>query len=160
MRDRGEEARTFFLSGYNCSQSVVMAYRDFFPESSFSAILSSSSSFGGGMGRLREVCGTVSGALFVLGTVFGYSNPSDNGKKALLYTKIQEFASLFEEKNGSIICRDLLGLKGKSSPIPEVRSAAYYQKRPCPGICYSSASLLQSFLEKEGILDENGEIVK
>ena len=157
MRNRGEEAYSYFLEGYNCSQSVMMAYKDFFPEESFKEILSLASSFGGGMGRLREVCGTVSAAFMVIGTIYGYSLPGDNEQKAKLYTKVQEFASLFEKDNGSIICRDLLGLEGRSTPVPEARTTDYYQKRPCPNICLSSASILQKFLFDNGTLDENGE---
>lgn len=157
MRNRGEEAYSYFLEGYNCSQSVIMAYKDFFPDESLDMILSLSSSFGGGMGRLREVCGTFSGALFILGRVFGYSQAKDNEKKKILYEKIQEFASLFEKENGSIICRKLLGLEGKSSPLPEERTPNYYKKRPCPKICLSSASILEKFLIDNGVLDKDGE---
>lgn len=160
MRNRGEEAYSHFLEGYNCTQSILMAYKDFFPEESFSTILSLSSSFGGGMGRLREVCGTVSGAFIVLGSIYGYNTPHDNERKTVLYGVIQEFASLFEKENGSIVCRNLLGLEGKSSPKPEARTAEYYKKRPCPKICFSSASILESFLKEKGILDENGELKK
>ena len=99
MRNRGEEAYSHFLEGYNCTQSILMAYKDFFPEESFSTILSLSSSFGGGMGRLREVCGTVSGAFIVLGSIYGYNTPRDNERKTVLYGAIQEFASLFEKEN-------------------------------------------------------------
>ena len=106
MRNRGEEAYNYFLQGYNCSQAVVMAYRDFFPSHALDTILSLSSPFGGGMGRLREVCGTVSGAFIVLGSVYGFNVPGDSEKKKILYGKMQEFAALFEKENGSIVCRD------------------------------------------------------
>ena len=160
MRNRGEEAYSYFLEGYNCSQAVVMAYRDFFPSNALSSILSLSSPFGGGMGRLREVCGTVSGAFIVLGSVYGFNVPGDREKKKILYGKMQEFASLFEKENGSIICRDLLGLKGRSTPNPDERTKEYYKKRPCPKLCLSSASILEEFLIKNGVLDEEGEIKK
>ena len=156
MMDRGQIAYDAFLSGYNCSQSLIVAYKDFFP-TDFDSILSTVSSFGGGMGRLREVCGTVSGAFFILGRIYGYNDPQNKMAKAELYRRIQEFASRFEREHSSIICRDLLGLKGKSSPVPEERSADYYKKRPCPEICRSSASILQKYLFEEGILDEEGE---
>ena len=160
MRNRGEEAYSYFLEGYNCSQAVVMAYRDFFPSHALSSILSLSSPFGGGMGRLREVCGTVSGAFIVLGSVYGFNVPGDGEKKKILYGKMQEFASLYEKENGSIICRNLLGLEGKSSPRPDERTKEYYEKRPCPSLCRSSASILEHFLIDNGILDINGEIKK
>lgn len=160
MRNRGEEAYNYFLQGYNCSQAVVMAYRDFFSPHALDTILSLSSPFGGGMGRLREVCGTVSGAFIVLGSIYGFNVPGDSEKKKILYGKMQEFAALFEKENGSIICRDLLGLKGRSNPNPEERTKEYYEKRPCPKLCLSSASILEEFLIKNCILDEEGEIKK
>lgn len=160
MRNRGEEAYNYFLQGYNCSQAVVMAYRDFFPPHALDTILSLASPFGGGMGRLREVCGTVSGAFIVLGSIYGFNVPGDSEKKKILYGKMQEFAALFEKENGSIICRDLLGLKGRSNPNPEERTKEYYEKRPCPTLCLSSASILEEFLIKNGIFDEEGEIKK
>ncbi|MGN1163982.1 MAG: C-GCAxxG-C-C family protein [Candidatus Ornithospirochaeta sp.] len=156
MIDRGQKAYENFLSGYNCSQSVVLAYRDFF-DGDIDSILTLVSPFGGGMGRLREVCGTVTGAFFVLGRIYGYSDPMDKDGKASLYSRIQDFASRFEKENSSIVCRDLLGLKGKSSPCPEERSAEYYRNRPCPEICRSSASILQKYLFEQGLLDEVGE---
>lgn len=100
--NRGEAAYNFFLEGYNCTQSVLMAYKDFFEKDCFSLILDSSSSFGGGMGRLREVCGTVSGAFLILGRVYGYHEAKESEKKAKLYSHIQCFASLFEKENSSI----------------------------------------------------------
>ncbi len=157
--NRGEAAYNFFLEGYNCTQSVLMAYRDFFPKDYFSLILDSSSSFGGGMGRLREVCGTVSGAFLILGRVYGYHEAKEREKKAKLYSHIQNFASLFEKENSSIICRDLLGLRGKSSPIPEERNSDYYIRRPCPGYCFSAASILEKYLQENGILNSDGEII-
>ena len=160
MRNRGEEAYNYFLQGYNCSQAVVMAYRDFFPPHALDTILSLASPFGGGMGRLREVCGTVSGAFIVLGSIYGFNVPGDSEKKKILYGKMQEFAALFEKENGSIICRDLLGLKGRSNPNPEERTKEYYEKRPCPKLWLSSASILEGFLIKNCILDEEGEIKK
>ena len=160
MRNRGEEAYNYFLQGYNCSQAVVMAYRDFFPPHALDTILSLSSPFGGGMGRLREVCGTVSGAFIVLGSIYGFNVPGDSEKKKILYGKMQEFAALFEKENGSIICRDLLGLKGSSNPKPEEKTKETYRRRPSPKHWLSSANILEEFLIKNCILDEEGEIKK
>lgn len=154
--DRGQLAYDNFLKGYNCSQSVIMAYSDFFPEESLETVIKISSSFGGGMGRLREVCGTVSGAFMVLGEVYGYKEAGDGERKKDLYARIQEFAARFEKENGSIVCRTLLGLKGKSDAVPEKRTKEYYLRRPCPGYCRSSASLLQQYLMENGVLDEEG----
>lgn len=158
--DRGKAAYDYFLNGYNCIQSVLMAYKDFFPEESFPLILKSASPLGGGVSRLREICGAVSGAAMVLGSVFGYSRPEENEKKGELYSRVQEVASRFETENDSYVCHTLLGLEGKSDPIPEERSAHYYTSRPCPGFCMSSASILENYLREEGILDEEGERIR
>ena len=155
--DRGKLAYDYFLSGYNCTQSVVLAYKDFFENVDLDFLLRSVSSFGGGMGRLREVCGTVTGAFFVLGTIYGYDKANDNEKKKNLYIKVQEFAHRFEKENSSIVCRELLGLKGRSKPDPEERTKGYYLRRPCPMYASSSASILETYLIEEGILDSNGE---
>lgn len=141
---RADRAKELFLSGYNCAQAVFCAFCD---ELSIDENLAQaiSSSFGGGMGRMREVCGAVSGALMVLGAKYGYTDKSDKTKKAEHYRRVQEFAKYFKEENGSIICRELLGLsKGeKNDPIPGERTKEYYKKRPCPEIVYIAAKILE-----------------
>ena len=87
----------------------------------------------------------------------GYDRANDNEKKKNLYIKVQEFARRFEKENSSIVCRELLGLKGRSKPDPEERTKGYYLRRPCPMYASSSASILETFLIEEGILDSNGE---
>ncbi len=141
----GNKAESLFREGYNCAQAIVYAFNDIM-ELDDKTLLSLSSSFGGGMGRLREVCGAVTGAFMVLGVLYGYSdvNASDKGEH---YTRIQEFANRFKEDNGSIICRELLGLgPGSSDSTPEKRTKAYYEKRPCPKKVYSSAYILADFI--------------
>lgn len=143
----GEKAEKLFTEGYNCAQAVVYAFNDIL-ELDDKMILSLSSSFGGGMGRLREVCGAVTGAFMVLGVLYGYSdvNASDKGDH---YSRIQEFANRFKEDNGSIICRELLGLgSGASEPTPEKRTKEYYERRPCPKKVYSSAYILAEYINE------------
>ena len=100
------------------------------------------------MGRLREVCGTVSGGLMVIGQLYGYGTPDKGEAKARLYAIEQEFARRFAAVHGSCICRDLLGLSaGPSVPTPEARTAEYYKKRPCPALCKSAADLLDELID-------------
>ena len=129
--DHGEKAEKLFKEGYNCAQSVLCAFEDVTGiERETAAKLASS--FGGGLGRMREVCGAVSGAAMVLGLAKGYSDPEDFDAKKAHYALIQEFAARFKEQNGSIICRELLSGSGASSGFtPERRTDGYYQKRPC-----------------------------
>ena len=99
------------------------------------------------MGRMREVCGAVSGASMVLGLVKGYADPTDADAKKAHYHLVQEFARRFREQNGSIICRDLLsGTAVRQGNDPEARTAAYYQKRPCPALVRQAAEILDSML--------------
>ena len=148
---RAEVARQYFLDGYNCTQAVVLAFADRFPAER-DTLLSVASSFGGGMGRLREVCGTVSGMFIVLGLLSGYATPETGQVKADHYADIQELARRFEVENGTIVCRELLGLTEKrQSPTPEPRTAEYYRKRPCPDLVACAARILEEFLqEREG----------
>ena len=144
--DHSETARKLFLDGCNCSQAVLCAFDDMTGlERETSARLASS--FGGGMGRMREVCGGVSGALMVLGLVRGYDNPSDNEAKKNHYALVQDFAARFREQNGSIICRDLLaGVETTPGGAPEARTDAYYKKRPCPDLVACAAKILDEIL--------------
>ncbi|MEG1999719.1 MAG: C-GCAxxG-C-C family protein, partial [Bacteroidales bacterium] len=130
--ERVQRAVSYFKSGYNCSQSVFMAYADIFElDEKFAARISAP--LGGGMGRLREVCGAVSGSFLLAGLKYPADDPLDRAAKTKNYAVVQELASKFREKNGSIICRDLLGLQGevKESHIPAERTTDYYKRRPC-----------------------------
>lgn len=146
--DRAERARELFLSGYNCSQAVVCAFCDVTGlDVETSARLASS--FGGGLGRLREVCGTVSGAAIVLGIVHGYSDPKDFDAKKAHYALVQEFARRFREANGSIVCRELLADVDTSvGGEPEQRTEEYYRKRPCPALAACAAGILDALLKE------------
>ncbi len=148
---RGTRAKELFLEGYNCAQAVVLAYEDYFDESP-ETLAQMVSAFGGGMGRLREVCGSVSGMFFVLSKVYGYAEPKDNKGKMDLYARVQELAARFRERNGSIVCRELLGLQEKISvPVPEERTPEYYKRRPCPDIIGDAADILEEYLKEQGM---------
>lgn len=148
---RRELAEENFLKGYNCTQSIVLAFADLLPVEP-SALLKLSCSFGGGMGRLREVCGAVSGMFLVLGMLYGYDTPETGAKKAAQYARVQELAHRFAGKNGSIVCRELLGLRKKEDPpTPEARTAEYYAKRPCKALIGAAAELLENYIREHPV---------
>lgn len=141
MKSRREEAMTYFKQGYNCAQSVVLAHADLLDIPKDQALMLTQS-FGGGMGRLRQVCGAVSAMFFLAGALTGSSDPRDMQSKQGNYALVQELAAEFEKKNGSIICATLLGLNKpegtdtvgeayKTGSTPEPRTEGYYKKRPC-----------------------------
>ena len=146
---RREAAIANFMKGYNCSQSIVLAFEDMLPVDK--TILSKmASSFGGGMGRLREVCGSVTGMFMVVGLLYGYDGPETGQVKADHYARIQELAHRFEEKHGSIVCREMLGLNVRHDiPVPEARTAEYYKKRPCAEIIGDAAEILEQFINEQ-----------
>lgn len=146
MIDHGTIAEQNFHIGYNCAQSVLIAFYDVTGLDEKSAAMLASS-FGGGLGRMREVCGAVSGAALVLGIVKGYSDPEDTEAKKAHYARVQEFCRRFKEKNGSIICRELLsGVQTTEGGEPEERTREYYQKRPCAALCRQAAEILEKML--------------
>lgn len=146
MSNKGKEARALFEQGYNCAQAVAGAFADEMglPQET---VVRTVSPFGGGMGRLREVCGAFSGALFVLGALYGYEDAAASEEKHRLYTEVQALAADFREQNGSLICRDLLGLRaGASDPKPAERTAQYYHDRRCGDMVESAAAAMEAFL--------------
>ncbi len=146
MSERSERAKELFLEGYNCSQAVVGAFADRLPVE-FDLLMKMASSMGGGMGRLREVCGAVSGMFLVAGFLKGYSDPKAKEEKAEHYRLIQALAEAFKNKNGSIICRELLGeTKTPVTHIPQERTETYYQKRPCKELVADAVEILEQFL--------------
>ena len=147
--DHVSRAAELFLEGYSCSQAVAMAFSDLTGlDEKLTARLSSS--FGGGMGRMREVCGAVSGMLLVLGTLYGYDEAGDAAGKRALYARVQDMAKDFREENGSIICRDLLA-NPASDPNPTPRTAEFYKKRPCQRMVESAARIMEEFIEAHPI---------
>ena len=145
--EKAEKAKDLFKKGYNCSQAVLGAWCEEL-EMDFDTAMKLSQSFGGGMGRLREVCGACTGAFMVLGLKFGTADAADGQAKKELYEIVQKFAERFKEENGSgsIVCRDLLGLTGASVSKPAERTDEYYKKRPCVELVGISAGLLGEFI--------------
>lgn len=141
-----EIAVAHFKEGFNCSQSVLLTFAEDCQLERETA-LKIAASFGGGMGRLREVCGAVSGMFMAAGLLYGYSSADDNKAKTAHYALIQQLAENFRKKNKSIVCRDLLGLDNKSdSPKPESRTNEYYKKRPCAELVGDAAEILAEYI--------------
>lgn len=146
MSQKGKEARALFEQGYNCAQSVAGVFA---AEMGLEreTVVRMISPFGGGMGRLREVCGAFSGALFVLGMLYGYDDAAAGEEKHRLYKEVQALAAAFTAENGSIVCRELLGLRaGASDPKPAERTAQYYHERCCSDAVESAAVLMEEFI--------------
>lgn len=140
-------AKELFESGYNCSQSVFCAFCEDFGID-FETGLKLSSSFGGGMGRLREVCGAVSAMFMIAGLKFGNTSQNDVEKKSEHYKLIQNLADEFARKNGSFICRELIG-QDRNGFVPEMRTEKYYQKRPCAELVASAEKIIRERLLSE-----------
>ena len=146
MKTKSEKAVELFHTGYNCAQSVFCAFFVYFGMD-FKTGLKLSSSFGGGMGRLREVCGAVSAMFMIAGLKFGYTEPNNDTIKQAHYERIQKLAAEFEEKHKTIICREILGLpKGKDSPVPSKRTEEYYASRPCEKCIADAARIIEKFI--------------
>lgn len=153
--DHKEKAAELFLSGSNCAQAVAVAFCDVTGlEPGFAARLSSS--FGGGMGRMREVCGAVSGMLMVAGLLYGYEDPGEGDcvKKAH-YALVQQLAGQFREEVGSIVCREILK-NPPSDPNPTPRTAEFYAKRPCARMVMTAAGILDAYIAEHPLEAENG----
>ncbi|BCJ93288.1 hypothetical protein acsn021_08570 [Anaerocolumna cellulosilytica] len=139
-----QKAGELFILGYNCAQAVFLAFYEEY-NMDFDTALKLSSSFGGGMGQLREVCGAVSGMFMVAGLKYGYSDPTDKQGKAGHYERIRELAGGFKEENGSMICRELLGLsiterqEERKTPI---------KKKPCKELVMNAADILENYIKQ------------
>lgn len=146
--ERVEEAVRLFKSGYNCAQSVTLAFADLYGVPRELA-LRMSSSFGGGIGRMRETCGAACGMFMLAGLETGAVDGADAEGKKQNYATVQELAEEFKRRNGSLLCRELLGL---SKPVvestPEARTEGYYQKRPCAKMVEEAARIYAEYLEK------------
>lgn len=128
-----EKAKALFREGYNCSQSVIAAFAE--PLGlDFDVALKLGASFGGGMGRLRETCGAVSGMLMAAGLEKGYTSPKDDTAKQAHYELVQSLVGTFRKTYGTIQCRELLGGTVSDSPVPTPRTPDFYQTRPCEAI--------------------------
>jgi C_GCAxxG_C_C family probable redox protein len=142
--DHREHAAELFMKGYNCAQAVAVAFCDVTglePD----AAARMASSFGGGMGRMREVCGAVSGMLLVAGILYGYETPGDDISKKKHYALVQELSARFREQTGSIVCREILK-NPPSDPNPTPRTAEFYQTRPCVRMVSLAAGILEDHI--------------
>lgn len=146
--ERRKAAEENFLQGYNCAQSILNAFADLLPEEG-KLLLKAGSPLGGGMGRLREVCGAISASFLMLGALYGYDTPETGDRKVELYTRVQEVANAFEKRHETIVCRELLGLSDRhSGPVPDVRTPAYYDKRPCAALIGDAAEILANYISE------------
>ena len=144
MSDRVQKAREYFLKGYNCAQSVFMAYADVVGMTEGEAA-KFSSPFDAGFGRMREVCGTVSAMTMLLGFCEGNTDPTDQEGKTRIYARERELAEAFLQEQKSIVCREILGLKKgeEEPPAPSVRTLEYYESRPCLGCVETAARIIE-----------------
>ena len=118
--NKADKAESLFRTGYNCSQSVYAAFAEELGITVEEAA-KKASPFGAGFGKLREVCGAVTGMVMVIGDLYGYDDPKDAAGKKKLYALVQKLCGAFEESEGSLICRELLGLeKGEDLEEPAV----------------------------------------
>jgi len=144
--EKSQLAKRYFEEGYNCAQSVLLAFCE---ETGLSIEQAAklASTFGGGMGRMREVCGAVSAMFMIQGLMEGYTDPKAKGEKAELYARVRDVAERFREKNHSIICRDLL-IDVQTTPggAPEERTQEYYERRPCGCYVEDAAGLIAEAL--------------
>lgn len=152
MTTNPEKAANNFENGYNCAQAVFMVYSEKFGINTETA-LKLSSSFGGGMGRLREVCGAVSAMFMIAGLAKGYTENNNDDIKGKHYQLIQTLAQKFKEKHGTIICRELLGLDRdeNSSFIPTKRTPQYYKERPCKEFIHDACTIIDKYIFEENM---------
>ena len=142
--ERAQKAKRNFLDGYNCCQSVLLAFDDIFGADR-RLLAEIASGFGGGMARMREACGTVSAMALAAGFISPAAEPKNMAERTANYALVQELAGEFRKENGSIICAELLGLRPKKeieSPAPTERTEEYYRKRPCPELVACSARII------------------
>jgi len=143
---RVEKAVWLFESGFNCAQSVFAAYADLFGMDTETA-LKLACPMGGGMGRMREVCGTVSAMSMLSGLKGGNTDPQNEEAKKQSYEIVRQMAEAFRKENGSIICRELLGITAmEESAAPSKRTQEYYSSRPCTGFVRSAAEIVEQYL--------------
>lgn len=153
---RQKAAEQFFMEGYNCCQAVLLAYEDVL-EVDRSALLRVASGFGGGIARMREVCGTVSAMAMIAGFLSPAEDPSNLQQRRDNYALVQRFAQAFKEQKGSIVCREILGLRKPEpgapmeSPMPSARTPEYYKTRPCAATVGIAARIVADYIKDEYI---------
>jgi len=150
---RVERAVDNFMAGYGCCQSVVAAFADIYGLDDELA-KRIAAGFGGGVGRLRMMCGAVSGIVMLVGLDCGQTAGSDREGKSACYKVVQQLLAQSEAENGSLICAEILGLKGhekaQNSYVASPRTAEYYKTRPCAAKVESAARIFAEYLRKKG----------
>ena len=150
--DRIQRAVDYFKEGYNCSQAVFLAFADIYGIEEETA-KRLSAGFGGGVGRMRMMCGAVSGMVMLAGLETGQTEGNDSTGKANCYQEVQSMVNLFKERNGSVICAELLSMNGckvvSDSNVPDARNAEYYKKRPCAQKVASAARIFAEYLDRK-----------
>lgn len=148
-KSRVEEAVSLFESGYNCCQSVFTAYAGLYGMDKGEGLMMTST-MGGGVGRMREVCGAVSAMALLYGLIDGNEDPKDQAKKEAVYQRVRDMSDEFARRNGSIICKELLGIaEREESAAPDIRTEEYYAKRPCTQLVRCAAEIIESNLGEE-----------
>ena len=149
---RKQIAIDYFKEGYNCTQAVVMTFKDVLTIDA-KELCKIASPFGGGISRMRETCGAVTGMVLVLGNLIGYNTPEMGEKKHELYKNTQEILKIFENRYGSLRCGVLLSLKEKhSDPKPSERDHSFFLNRPCPELIGGAAEILEEYLLSKGLI--------
>ena len=148
-QSRAEQAVEAFLGGCNCAQAVFSTYADLFGIDRETA-MNLTNSMGGGISRLREVCGTVSAIALLTGLAEGDVDPGDLKARERVYQRTRDLLAEFERENGSLICRELLGILGRDqSARPSERTPEYYKKRPCARFVACAARIIEENLTKQ-----------
>lgn len=143
---RKEQAVEAFLGGCNCAQAVFTTYADLFGIDRQTA-MNLTNSMGGGISRLREVCGTVSAIALLTGLAEGAVDPGDLKARETVYRRTRDLLAQFEAENGSLVCRELLGILGReASARPSERTPEYYKKRPCAKFVACAAKIIEENL--------------
>jgi len=149
MENRIQRAVELFMQGYGCCQSVVCAFSDLYGLDEEMA-LRISAGFGGGVGRMRMMCGTCSALVILAGLEKGQTRGEDREGKAACYQLVRQLLETFRQRNGSIICAELLqmsGLKAETNTSqPDERNAEYYRVRPCARKVESAARVFAEYL--------------
>jgi C_GCAxxG_C_C family probable redox protein len=152
---RVESSLKYFHAGYNCAQAVVVPFCDLIGLDEETA-LKLASSFGGGVGRMREICGAVSGMAIIAGLLYGYIDPADDSAKAAHYELIQSLAKRFKDMNGSVICRELLETED-TRPVPDARTPEYYASRPCARLVSDATMIIAELIGRRTMRKSAGE---
>ena len=158
LNERVARAVDNFMAGYGCCQSVVAAFADLY---GLDDVLAKkiAAGFGGGVGRLRMMCGAVSAIVMLVGLDCGQTEGSDREGKSACYKVVQQLLAQSEAENGSLICAEILGLKGhekaQCSYVASARTAEYYKTRPCAAKVESAARIFANYLKENCKTDKN-----